>query len=207
MITTLQAPLTFVSARRSIAPLRERFPFPDTVGGTEPPPRQSLRPSASSWRADADPRASEVVEAFRRTGGLVSGEELTLVLRRRTSQPISMLARWIVERRVVSFGLRGEYLVPMFQFEGPTWPCGAASRPVLAELKGVFDDWDLATWFALPNDWLGGHAPRPRAADRPARSAAGGSRRPLHRAGLTVRLVFSPTLCAKSCNSLSKENR
>ena len=159
MITTLQAPLSFASARRPIAPLRERFPFPDTVVGTEPPPMQSLRPCASSWRADADARASEVVDAFRRTGGLVSGEELTLMLRKRTSQPISMLARWIVERRVVSFGLRGQYLVPMFQFEGTYMAVRRSVSAVLAELKGVFDDWDLATWFALPNDWLGGHAP------------------------------------------------
>ena len=159
MITTLQAPRPFVSSRRPIAPLRERFPFPDTVGTAEPLPIQSLRPCASSWRADADPRASEVVDAFRRTGGLISGEELTLMLRQRTSQPISMVARWIVERRVVSFGLRGEYLVPMFQFEGAYMAVRRSVSAVLAELKGVFDDWDLATWFALPNNWLGEHAP------------------------------------------------
>ena len=81
------------------------------------------------------------------------------MLRKRTSQPISMLARWIVERRVVSFGLRGEYLVPMFQFEGTYMAVRRSVSAVLAELKGVFDDWDLATWFVLPNDWLGGHAP------------------------------------------------
>jgi hypothetical protein len=159
MITTLQAPLSFVSARRPVAPLRERFPFPGIVGGAEPPPMQGSRPGASPWRADADARASEVVDAFRRTGGLVSGDELTLMLRQRTSQPISMLARWIVERRVVSFGLRGEYLVPMFQFEGPSMAVRRSVSAVLAELKGVFDDWDLATWFALPNDWLGERSP------------------------------------------------
>jgi hypothetical protein len=81
------------------------------------------------------------------------------MLRQRTSQPISMLARWIVERRVVSFGLRGEYLVPMFQFEGAYMAVRRSVSAVLAELKGVFDDWDLAIWFASPNDWLGEHAP------------------------------------------------
>jgi hypothetical protein len=159
MITTLQASPSSVSARHLRAPPSQCDPFLDTVGVPEPPSIRGLRPCASSWRADADARASEVMDAFRRTGGLVSGEELTLLLRQRTSQPISMLARWIVERRVVSFGWRGEYLVPMFQFEGAYMAVRRSVSAVLAELRGVFDDWDLATWFALPNDWLGEHAP------------------------------------------------
>jgi hypothetical protein len=27
-------------------------------------------------------------------------------------------------------------------------------KAVLVELVGVYDDWELATWFAQPNPWL-----------------------------------------------------
>jgi hypothetical protein len=31
--------------------------------------------------------------------------------------------------------------------------------PVLAELRGVFDEAELALWFVSPNDWLAGDRP------------------------------------------------
>ncbi|MDQ0572590.1 hypothetical protein QFZ42_004424 [Variovorax paradoxus] len=47
----------------------------------------------------------------------------------------------------------------MFQFA----PAGLVVRPsvasVLAHLSDVFDDWELAFWFAQPNDWLQGALP------------------------------------------------
>jgi hypothetical protein len=70
-----------------------------------------------------------------------------------------MLARWIVERRVVSFGWHGEYLVPMFQFDRADMTVRRPVSAILDELDGTFDDWDLATWFALPNTWLDDEAP------------------------------------------------
>jgi len=159
MITSLQAPLSFAGAPDPLAPPRRRCPFLDEVGAAQPASMQRMRPSASMWPTDADARANEVLHAYRRTGGLAGGDELTLMLRRRTSQPISMLARWIVERRVVSFGWRGEYLLPMFQFDRADMAVRRPVSAVLDEFDGTFDDWDLATWFALPNTWLGDDAP------------------------------------------------
>ena len=118
-----------------------------------------MRPPSLPVAADADARANQVLHAYRRTGGLASGDELTFLLRRRTSQPISMLARWIVERRVVSFGWRGEYLLPMFQFDRASMSVRRPVSAVLDEFDGTFEDWDLASWFALPNTWLGDEAP------------------------------------------------
>ena len=159
MITSLQAPLSFVAARDSLAPVRKRCPFLHEVAAAQPSSMQPMRPPASLWPTDADARANEVLHAYRRTGGLASGDELTFLLRRRTSQPISMLARWIVERRVVSFGWRGEYLLPMFQFDRADMGVRRPVSAVLGEFDGTFDDWELATWFALPNTWLGDDAP------------------------------------------------
>jgi hypothetical protein len=159
MITSLQAPPSFVGAPDSLASLRMRCPFLHEVGAVQPESKQRKRPHASMWPNAADTRANEVLQAFRRTGGLVSGDELTLMLRRRTSQPISMLARWIVERRVVSFAWQDEYLLPMFQFDRADMGVCRPVSAVLDEFDGTFDDWDLATWFALPNAWLGDDAP------------------------------------------------
>jgi hypothetical protein len=159
MITSLQAPLSFVSAQDLIAPVRKRCPFLYEVAAAQPAATQRMRPVASTWPTDADARASEVLHAFQRTGGLASGAELTFLLRRRTSQPSSMLARWIVERRVVNFGWKGEYLLPMFQFDKADMTVRRHVSRVLDEFDGTFDDWDLATWFALPNTWLGDDAP------------------------------------------------
>lgn len=122
-------------------------------------PVRQMAPPVCRWRCGADARASEVMDVYRRKGGLASGDQLTPLLRRRTSQPISMLARWIVERRVVSFAWQGEYLLPMFQFDGGDMDVRRPVSAVLDEFDGTFDDWDLATWFALPNAWLGDSAP------------------------------------------------
>ena len=131
------------------------------------------------------------------------------MLRRRTSQPVSMLARWIVERRVVSFGWQGEYLLPMFQFDRAEMTVRRHVSAVLDEFDGTFDDWDLATWFALPNAWLGDDTPVDVLSLNPHARAAGGSGRPLHRAGLTKSSFvrsFNP-MHAASCSQLAKEPR
>jgi hypothetical protein len=159
MITSLQAPLPFVDAPDSLAPVRKHCPVLHEVGAAQPTSMQPMRPPASRWPTGADARANEVLHAYRRTGGLASGDQLRLLLRRRTSQPISMLARWIVERRVVSFGWQGDYLLPMFQFDRADMNVRPPVSAVLDEFDGTFDDWDLATWFALPNAWLGDNAP------------------------------------------------
>jgi hypothetical protein len=121
--------------------------------------RHRLRPVPPPWQKGSDAHREAVFRAYRRTGGLASGDEMTMLLRRRTSQPISMLGRWIVEGRVVNFSWQGEYLLPLFQFDLADLTLRADVNAVLAELAGAFDDWDLATWFALPNSWLAGAAP------------------------------------------------
>jgi len=166
MITTQRAPLSSVSSGRGAPPVRlmrhqPRWAWPllSQVGGREAVSLQRIRPPASRWAPDADARARAVLDAYGRTGGLASGDEVTFMLRRRTSQPISMLARWIVEQRVVSLGWQGEYLLPMFQFDRSDMALRPPVAAVLDEFDGTFDDWDLATWFALPNSWLADEAP------------------------------------------------
>ena len=160
MNTSLQTRRSFIAAPDSLAPALKRYPVLQEVSTAQrTSSTRRMQPPASRWSIDADPRANEVLDAYGRTGGLASGDELAFLLRRRTSQPISMLARWIVERRVVNFGWRGEYLVPMFQFDRADMGVRQQVSAVLDEFGRTFDDWELASWFALPNTWLGDDTP------------------------------------------------
>ena len=96
--------------------------------------------------------------AYRSTGGIVTGESLTLLLREQVEQPISLLARWIVNREIVSLGWRGDVWLPVFQFD-PAGVVQPGVRQIIAELSDAFDDWELAEWFAMPNCWLRGESP------------------------------------------------
>ena len=96
---------------------------------------------------------------FKLHGGLATGDEVAGMLRARNEQPISMLARWIVGRSVVSFSWHSRIMLPLFQFHRESMcPCAGTSA-VIAELVDSFDDWDLSSWFASPNAWIGGAAP------------------------------------------------
>jgi hypothetical protein len=147
------------SATHGGARTRERCPFLQQVGQAHAAPARPVRPRESTWPTERDARATEVLRAFARTAGVATIDELTAMLRRRTSQPLSMLTRWIVERRIVKFGWQGEYLLPLFQFERADMGVRESVSAVLDELDRTFEDWDLAAWFALPNDWLGCEAP------------------------------------------------
>lgn len=105
--------------------------------------------------------------AFSGSGGLVSGDDLAELIRRRCEvvgwlpsfQPVSLVARWIVTRAVVSLDCPWGPMFPLFQFDLPTASVVGAMAPLLAELRPVFDDVELALWFVTPNDWLGGTRP------------------------------------------------
>ena len=97
--------------------------------------------------------------AFSPVGGLLHSEECQRRLRQQTDQPVSRLARAIVSRSVLSLSWDGDTWIPAFQFgeDGLTVrPCCAR---IFEELEPIFDDWELAWWFAIPNAWLDGDAP------------------------------------------------
>jgi hypothetical protein len=117
------------------------------------------RPTPSFQQRLEDRQFLEMEQAFRASGGIASGDELAGRLRRCSEQPISVLARWIVERRAVSFPWQSQTLLPLFQFDLSTMTLRPAVIETVCELKDVFDDWDLAMWFARPNAWLSDSSP------------------------------------------------
>ena len=149
-----------------------RAPSPSLSQLPDVPARQSV-PNAA--RTIFTQRANAVVPlhwlstaaAFSGTGGLVSGDDLADLIRHRCevagwlpdTQPVSLVARWIVNRAVVSLDSPWGPMFPLFQFDLPTAAVVDAMAPLLDELRPVFDDVELALWFVTPNDWLGGARP------------------------------------------------
>jgi hypothetical protein len=80
-------------------------------------------------------------------------------MRRRSDQPISTLARWIVDREVVHFAWQGATLLPLFQFDRYRVLLDPMVVSVVRELRDAFDDWEIALWFVTPNAGTNGVAP------------------------------------------------
>jgi hypothetical protein len=117
-----------------------------------------IRP-ACPFRRVEDKQFTMMEAAFLRTGGLASDNAVAHQLRRHTGQPVSVLAHWIVQRRIVCFPWNSGTLVPLFQFNtGNMTLCPGVSE-ILGELVDVFDDWEISHWFASPNSWLDDVAP------------------------------------------------
>jgi hypothetical protein len=105
--------------------------------------------------------------AFAGTGGLVRGDELADMIRLQcmrdaqpiVSQPVSLVARWIVAQRVLTINGPWGRMLPMFQFDLPRAAVHPGMRPLLGELKGALNEVELALWFVTPNEWLDGALP------------------------------------------------
>lgn len=134
-----------------------------SVAGTRPRGAETWsasRVQSDEWRRRAeDQQLAAMQRVFLATGGVVTSDQFIGLLRRRASQPISVLARWIVAREVVSLSWHGQVMIPLFQFDAARMELLESIPPILGELVGVFDDWDIAQWFATPNAWTEGVAP------------------------------------------------
>ena len=97
--------------------------------------------------------------AYRTSGGVVGSETMTRLLEGRWDQPVSVLARWIVEREVVHFKLDAQIMLPLFQFDLKVLAVVPDVSAVLHQLRSAFDDDAIADWFAMPNAWLAGASP------------------------------------------------
>jgi len=117
--------------------------------------QQSSRPS----RRIEDGQFKMMEAAFGRTGGCMPQEIVASHLRHRAVRPSTMFADWIAARAVVSFPWGSHRLVPLFQFHANDMSLSQGTADVVLELVDVFDDWNLALWFAQPNTWLENAAP------------------------------------------------
>lgn len=96
----------------------------------------------------------QMLAGLRASGGVVEGDALALLLRRHLDQPVSWVARGIVQRKLVHFKWRSRLFIPLFQFDRHDMSLRPGVPEILALLTPVCDDWDLARWFAQPNTRL-----------------------------------------------------
>ncbi len=100
-----------------------------------------------------------LVEAVQSHGGFVRAEDLIQTLRRRSSQPLSCVARWIVQRDVVSVRRCDGWWLPRFQFSASEIAPLPIVRLVAEEFNDVLDEVELVNWFFRPNASLEGCLP------------------------------------------------
>ena len=97
--------------------------------------------------------------AYAPHGGMLRSDEAVRHMREHWDQPISVLAKWIVARAMITIDWRYDILIPMFQIDTRSRGLRPGCREIVAELRDVMDDWDIARWFAAGNPWLAGATP------------------------------------------------
>lgn len=98
--------------------------------------------------------------AFTGSGGLRSVGELAHRHDAHSRTRFAHIARWIATREIIGFMWQAEPWVPMFQFDaGPRLQPRRALQPLFGLLVPLYDAWEMANWFARPNQWLSGHRP------------------------------------------------
>jgi hypothetical protein len=127
--------------------------------GFDPSRRVARVKPICPFRRVEDKQFSMMEAAFLRTGGLASDNAIAHQLRRHTGQPISVVAHWIVKRQIICFPWNWHTLVPVFQFDTADMTLCPGVSEILRELVDVFDDWEIAHWFASPNSWLDDASP------------------------------------------------
>jgi hypothetical protein len=72
---------------------------------------------------------------------------------------MAALARWIVQRQIISAEWQGSIWLPLFQFTPLNLTPHAGLGVVLAELNPVLEAAEIAQWFCSPNEWLSRRMP------------------------------------------------
>lgn len=138
----------------------------EVAGGTALRASCAMRAGVPRWE---DTESASLMDVFEACGGVVGGDAMASRLSRHWSQPVSVLARWIVERRVLHFHRRGLLMLPAFQFDPADGTVRAAVTQMIGQLCNVLDDRELAQWFAMPHALLQGGLPvRAIGGDAPA---------------------------------------
>jgi len=99
---------------------------------------------------------------FSAYGGAATGDDVAERLRVCVRQPVSALARWIVDKQVITFSCGSRLMLPLFQFDFDQGCVRSNAAAALLELKGVMTDNEVACWFAQPNTGLDGGVPAQR---------------------------------------------
>lgn len=130
-----------------------------------PAARFAVQPAPRSWVSDRFFLA--MLAGYRASGGLARAAEIVVWLERGLGLDPHQLQRWRAERGVLCFDWQAQTWLPRFQFTHKGMVPDPCVRMVLAELGSVFDDTEMAQWFATPNPSLADGAPVDRIREQP----------------------------------------
>lgn len=137
------------------APMRYRkVPRLVSVGRPLAPPL--ALPTAS------DQQFMTMLKAYRHSGGLWRAPDVAARCQPHSGTDVHTLAGWVRHRQVVSFEWLSRIWLPVFQFQRADMGRQLGLAEVLSELADVYDNWQVANWFALPNHWLANTTPADR---------------------------------------------
>jgi hypothetical protein len=109
--------------------------------------------------SDRNSQFVDLLNAFRRSGGLARASEVAARFKRLGVIDVSHLATWLLKRQVISVEWQSKIWLPLFQFNPTEMSLRTGLSGVLAELVVRYDEWEIADWFAQPNVWLENCAP------------------------------------------------
>ena len=115
----------------------------------------------------ADQQFMDMLQAYRHSGGLLRAPDVAARCRPHSGTDVHTLAAWVRHRQVVSFEWLSRTWLPVFQFQRADMRRQAGLAEVLSELVGLYDDWQLANWFARPHQRLADGTPADRLSHAP----------------------------------------
>lgn len=118
--------------------------------------------AAIPMRRRDDAVLARLIDTYSACGGLASPDAIVQLMRPHWRQPISVLARWIIGRRIVSVSWRSRLLLPVFQFEMPRMTPSRTVADCSLAFGDLVDDEGFAAWFIEPSERLGGLTPLTR---------------------------------------------
>lgn len=122
-----------------IAPVRSKSPLGFAAGG----------------RIEVD----SLTERYVASGGLISGDRLATRLSDHVDQAISLVARWIIMRRIICLRCQGQLMLPIAQLDSAgLYPCVTVEQAI-KRLPSHWDELAIATWFVTPTPVLKGRWP------------------------------------------------
>ncbi len=115
---------------------------------------------SSKMSSSTEYRLAEMRMAFAASGGLLTVGELSDSNDPDSQSRFAQIAKGIAAREIIGFMWQSEPWVPMFQFETASrWAPRRALQPLFKLLVPLYDAWEMAHWFARPNQWLSGLTP------------------------------------------------
>jgi len=138
--------------------LRKRFRL---VSDGAPVATHSSLPNA------CDQQFMSMLKAYRHSGGLWRASDVATRCKPHSGTDVHTLAGWVLDRQVVSFEWLSRIWLPVFQFQRADMGRQQGLAEVLSVLAGVYDNWQVANWFALPNHWLADSTPADRLSRAP----------------------------------------